>query len=434
MKLELWLKRILKAYLFVLPWQTVFIFQERLLNGSKWQYGTLQFFVTEGLLWLLIFLFMFWYYKRYKQERKHKKIKATKGRLFLGSMLLFIIYTSASVLWALDPAIAQQYSLYVMEASFLFLIIVLGPLSTKEILQWFIYGSFLPAVLGIVQFITQSTFSYTSIGLSLHEVQTPGTSILQVEGRRILRAYGTLSHPNVFGGYLVMVSTAILGFVALKKNDFQKMWFVRITGVFVIAALFFTYSRSAWIALAIIVCGIIILVPRKKYNVLFSALGYAAILGVFLITMFRSHLVGRITINNIYETISIEERVSGVEESFGIIKDHIWLGVGPGNYTYAMYQNNSDRPGWEYQPVHVVFLLALAELGIVGYGLIFAIIFTFFHLFRARSTKMYVVFGVGIVAMAPLLLFDHYLYTSYIGIVLVALYLALLTRLITVHK
>ena len=44
------LRTLLGLLLFLLPWQTIWITQERFLNGAKWQYGTQGFYATEFLL------------------------------------------------------------------------------------------------------------------------------------------------------------------------------------------------------------------------------------------------------------------------------------------------------------------------------------------------------------------------------------------------
>ena len=37
--LEQILSFLIKAFLFILPWQTIWIYREQFLNGFKWQYG-----------------------------------------------------------------------------------------------------------------------------------------------------------------------------------------------------------------------------------------------------------------------------------------------------------------------------------------------------------------------------------------------------------
>ncbi len=47
-----------KLFLLLLPFQTVWIYDEMFLNGVKSQWGTSGFYVTEGLLWVSIILFI----------------------------------------------------------------------------------------------------------------------------------------------------------------------------------------------------------------------------------------------------------------------------------------------------------------------------------------------------------------------------------------
>jgi len=51
-------KLLLLAFLFLLPFQIVYIVQDNFLNGAKWQYGTSVFYLTEMILWLAIIFFI----------------------------------------------------------------------------------------------------------------------------------------------------------------------------------------------------------------------------------------------------------------------------------------------------------------------------------------------------------------------------------------
>ena len=50
-----------------------------------------------------------------------------------------------------------------------------------------------------------------------------------------------------------------------------------------------------------------------------------------------------------------------------IIKDNWLIGVGIGNYTFALRAKYPEIKVWELQPVHNTYLLILAELGVVGF-------------------------------------------------------------------
>jgi hypothetical protein len=151
----------IRAFLFVLPWQTVYIFREVFVTEYKFEYATLGFYTTETLLWMMVVLFMVWYWKKMKFEIGNWKLewRLTSDRAFVLSVLLFISYLFISILWSTDKDLALQQSLHVMEAFLLFFVLFLGPLDFKSAIKWLVIGASLPSLLGIWQFFSQSTFS-----------------------------------------------------------------------------------------------------------------------------------------------------------------------------------------------------------------------------------------------------------------------------------
>lgn len=452
-------KLMIGLVLFFLPWQTVWIYQERFLNGSKWQYGTLQFYGTEGLFWIAAILFIAWFVGKWKMEisKFKNEFHWTKDRVFVGASLLFIIYNLLSQFWAMDRGVATQQSLRVIEAFLLFFMLYLGPLHFRQAVFWFVAGSIIPSILGIAQFLLQTTWDLKWLGLTYHPVWEVGTSVVQGEIGRWLRAYGPFSHPNVFGGYLVTALVFTLGLFysrkigVIDKKIRDKRYEIGLVTVilFQVSALFFTFSRSAWIAFGIVAllhCYIII--KNKKFNYQPFTIYYLLPILIFLtltITYFPLVQIRWLHTSD-SEISSTEERWRGYREALTLFKQHPWLGVGVGNYTAALYALNPARFGWEYQPVHNVPLLVAVELGIVGTGLLILVVITFFIYYITRSpyharniyhnTNIYnndfskdVGYGglrvrcylLSVTGYVILVAFDHYLFSSYSGLLLTSL-------------
>ena len=387
------------------------------MNGSKWQYGTLGFYATEVLLWLAIFSFLFLYCKKIFVERKEKiKFSWSKDRVFILSVLVFLVYCFASVFWSLDTAVALQQSFHIMEAFLLFFVLYLGLVDWKRAAQWFVAGAVLQSAFGIYQFLTQSTFAFKWLGLVVHPVMEAGTSVIVGDGiGRVLRAYGAFSHPNVFGGYL-----AITIFVTLYLLFQDKKNKVLFGALFLqLIALFFTFSRSAWLAVGVVLVGLCVyFIKTKKWNytkIILSCFVFGAVLSALYFPLVHT----RVAHQSSHEIRSTEERVGGIKEGIQIWKTAPMLGVGVGNYTAASYKQNPTRPGYEYQPVHNVPLLVLSEFGVLGGGLLLLIVVTFFRLLP-KDKKAF--FFASIFIFGLLSIFDHYLYSSYIGILVSGIY------------
>lgn len=442
LSLENVLKFFIAAFLFLLPWQTVYIFREVFLAGTKIEYWTLNFYGTEILLWLIVILFMVWYWKKFRSQILDFRFHVTKDRVFVFSALLFTFYFLLSTLWSADKSLALQQSVRVMEAMLLFFILFLGPLKVKEAIKYLLLGSLVPAVLGIGQFLLQATFAFKWLGLAKHVSSEPGTSVIVGESiGRWLRAYGPFAHPNIFGGYIIIVLT-------LASVHLKRFKIVAVTNyLLLITALFFTFSRSA---LMVFLIGFFILLlfyllskppqhfvsappseggDKRGYLFLFL-IPYS----LFLIILFSPLVQTRVLGNSSHEVASVTERVSGYGEVLQIFKTSPWLGVGAGNYTLASYNLNPDLEAWQYQPVHNVGLLLLVELGTVGVLLLLFVFFSFIRFFvgviKSKGVGVLSLVGLGLLltAYCLLLLFDHYLYTSYVGLALSGIYWGILSR------
>ena len=421
------------------------------MQGSKWEYGTIGLYATEVLGWVLVLLFMIWYILRMQNvEFRMQKFSWSKDRIFILSLFLFTLYGLLSSFWAGDSQLALQHGQWVMLGTLLFLLFSIGPVKAKSALWAFVLGSVPVGVLGIWQFLSQSTFGSTLLGLTQHIVSVPGTSIIESETiGRWLRAYGSFSHPNVFGGYLVfaIASTLLLSFTVKK----WKRVFLHAIVVLQSAALFFTFSRSAWIAVGIVLlfyCSIVVrnakfwkglwwgsrtrdlpplALPLGKGEKRAALLGLvASIVSVFAVFSFIYFplLQTRFAASSSHEVASITERVSGYHDAWQLFRENWFLGVGGGNYTYALMQVLPGYDVWWYQPVHVVPLLFVVEYGLVGGALLLFVSVSFFRL----QTTDYRLYFILVTCYLPLLFLDHYLWSSLTGIMLLFVYTSLYFR------
>ncbi len=436
--LEYAFKLFLCLFLFLLPWQTIWIYREPFINGVKWEYGVLGYYGTEVLLWLSVIFFILWYAKklRVRLQTSDFRLRPTKDRLFILSVLIFLIYVFISSIWAVDGELARQQAFRIMEAFLLFFMLYLGPLSFRSAIKWFVAGAVLPAILGIWQFFTQSTFSSPLLGLALHEVSQAGTSIISgPEIGRWLRAYGPFNHPNVFGGYLVVFVTVLLVSGAntqpppdlpFRKGEILGKKALSLTSYLLcITALFLTFSRSAWLAFAVLISIYLFTTWREKNKQNISIILGTLLLLFSLTAIFLPLVQNRFSQNSKHEVQSVSERVDGYVQATNLLKKDPWWGVGAGNYTAELINQYPDVPTWAHQPAHNVFLLVLVELGLVGLFLILVIIYFFVRQQSLMTKNPYFLYLTSYIL---LLLFDHYLYSSYVGLMLTAILFGLFSR------
>ena len=425
-------KYLLQLFLFLLPIQTVYIVQDGFLNGQKWQYGTIVFYLTEMLLWLAVIFFITDFFVLLKRKEIKVKRAWDKEKLFSVSVLLFLLYLLFNTFFvASNFEVAYQLTRWWMLSFLLFIILSSGILKTKEILWPIFWASIFPTVLGIWQFLTQQTFASKFLGLAMHSPEVSGVSVVASEQiGRWLRAYGTFSNPNIFAGFLFVVIVCTFLLMQRVENKKQKL-FLQVTMLLQTMALFFTFSRSAWIAWGFFVIFIFLFCLFKNKKV---AWGVIFSLFLFLILLFTYWplVQNRTEIKSNYEVRSITERWDGYREALDIWDKNKYWGVGPGHYTLASFTLDNSRNGATYQPVHNVFLLFIVEIGIVGFALFCFILATFVSYFLsiAKSKKRFLSLVFLLISLI-LGLFDHYLLSSYVGMLMLSTYLAVLTRLST---
>jgi len=437
--LENTLQFLLKLFLFVLPWQTIYIFQERFIGNTKIEWWTQGIYATEILLWVIVVVFMGWYWKNFRFKIKDFRFKMTKDRIFALSVLVFLLYSFFSIFWAFDRSLALQQSLRIMEMFLVFFIFWLGPLNFEKAVKWLLYGSVLPCLLGVGQFLMQADFAFKWLGLSAHPAWQAGTSIVASDSiGRWLRAYGPFAHPNVFGGYLVVVIGLLqiydLRFKILKNNKNILFIFYSL----LLISLFFTFSRSAWLVVFIF---LLVHLFFNKNNLKFKILNLRFliprfVLALILVISFFPLLHTRFSNESISEVRSTTERVSGYKEAWKIFKENPVFGVGAGNYTVAEYNLNPNLQAWEIQPVHNVGVLFVVEFGIIGVLFLLFVIISFarfmMHVSQCNWRGSCCVIYVSCYVL--LAMFDHYLYSSYIGLILTGLFFGLIIKQKTEEK
>ncbi|MFB6181944.1 MAG: O-antigen ligase family protein [Candidatus Magasanikbacteria bacterium] len=430
---------IFRAFLFLLPFQTIWIYRSVVLEGAKWQYGTLGFYGTELLLWLGVVCYMVWYLQQRKIFSSEVNFSWTKDRIFLSVCLAFLIYSFVSIGWAFDPNLAFQYSLWLMEAVLLISILISGPFDSNELILWFTGGGVLQALLAIFQFATQSTFALDLLGMSSQPIIASGTSV--IEGGRIgrwLRAYGSFPHPNMLGGYLSFVVISLISAVSVRDFEFKyEKIIISITLMILAAGVFVSFSRAAWLVLIvtlIFTCFHVFFHNKAHSNKVTDSVIVTTVLFIILVVVSFPLVETRLSISSSTEVRSVTQRMSGIALAGAVLEDHTLLGVGANNYTAALIDKIPGEPGWFYQPVHNSFLLFLVEFGLVGtLLLIAAVIAWYYFMFHRKVIHPDDAFYLSLIIFAVFILgnLDHYLASSFVGIMMLSTVIGLFSRIHT---
>lgn len=417
--------RLVSLFLFLLPWQTRWIIRSAEIGGAPWEYGTLAFYATEILLWVIIFL-------GWKDViRWCARIGAWK---WVVCALLALAFLSSA--WSPAPLVTFFAVLHLLEAGLLIFILAASSReSFKMFAIAFVLGAVAQSGLGVAQVALQWVHPSTIFGIALHDPIVSGTSVIETATGRFLRAYGGLPHPNMLGGYLAVAIFFIIALVRDVKK--RSTWIVMLAAsILTLLALFLTFSRSAWIALAAGVLGMIFLIFSRKHGnapdpiVRFRLASFALAAVVILAICsfaFRDVVATRFTGSTRLETISRAERLHGISDAFVLIKERPLVGSGLGASTFALALRRPGFPTWAYQPVHNGFVLIAVELGAFGVIVILALLIGLWRVaswwWKKSAPEDRVHLAALCSAISVILvisLFDHYLWSLYFGNLLTA--------------
>ncbi|MFH1030828.1 MAG: O-antigen ligase family protein [bacterium] len=475
-------KYLLILYIFLLPIQTRFIYYQAMLNNGEWEYGTKSLYATEILLLIIILLYIIGAVKKIFESEvpKPRFLQTAKGNLknpLISLPIALLFWSAFSILWSYDKSLAWYRWTVLLEGIILYLILISNfqflisnhpalnegqnhdaqnykknKFSSAVIIA-LIAGVALQSLLAIYQFATQQVIANKWLGMAGHIPETLGSSVVETSLRRWLRSYGSLPHPNILAAYLGIGFLIFLFFYSKNSNNPEKesapkdefkkrgIKILKTFAVLILAiAILFTFSRAAW--LGIIFAGIIFIFSNRKrfFDLSPTNIGFA-IFFIFLIFLFREPIHTRLKGENRLEKKSNHEHILSYKEGFEIIKANPFLGIGIGNYTLVLYNKNSTLPSYSYQPSHNFFMLLWAELGIIG--LVTFIIFLFAiikRIFMSRfnatllkqrcdkdrnetmdkeSEDPYPRRQIALlVFLLILMLFDHYFWSLYFGVIL----------------
>lgn len=414
-----WLTIFLGVFLFVLPWQTRFIFGSVPLEGAVSEYGTLSLYASEVILVIGLFI-------GYAADGFPKLKKENARPAFLA--LAILLYSLLVVPFSAAPVVSLMALFHFAVALLFFLALLDERTDFKRLLMVFAASLVLPVLLGIFQVLSGGSPAISIFGLALRNAEHLGDAVVMMGDERVLRAYGTFPHPNMFGGYLAV---GILAAIGASEKKYAPYFFV--LSAFLTLGLLLTASRSAFLGLVLgsVLAGIVLKVRRisvSKKIVLPAAVVIIAI--VLLSSLFAPGLVSKVRGGGELELRSLNERMTQYEDFPNVVGGSWLFGNGPGTYVFALAHENPERPVWEYQPLHNVPLLIVGEIGIVGFILVLLWSSTIdkMNLDRFPNRDAVLAFAMGNVILA-ILFFDHYLWSSYAGLCLIALVMGLTVRM-----
>lgn len=265
----------------------------------------------------------------------------------------------------------------------LYLFLVNGPLEGEPLFKAFSWSLFaascLQSIFALFQYFLQS-----SLGLRLLNEHPLNATILVPNGRRslldffsearegtgeIYRAMGTLSHPNLLGGFLVaglLLTVGLLWSNPKWRKEISVLYFLQL------AALSVTYSRSAIFACLLGTAFWFFLMRKNAQTNLRTPLLVFCLslaLGAFFFAEQYLHRGGIINYS-VIAAASDTERFSFQRIALKLLADHPLRGVG---FEQFGFRAAPLDPNGLYLmtkgTVHNIYLLIAVEMGIFALGI-----------------------------------------------------------------
>lgn len=309
-------------------------------------------------------------------------------RFKLTDLSPFLLIIIINFLYSKNPLSSFNWTLHFL--IYLTFIFSLTKSELKEaLIKFYPLGVFFQLILSLLQVWLGHTIGgpLYYLGERSLVVGSPGIAMGSFLGQVVLRAYGTFSHPNVLGGWLV---TGYYLYLHLTQNPKAR---AIVTVVIVIATLL-TQSRSAAL------CLFFIIIPFLYLKRTFARAALYLIVSLFAIH-FSYFSPPRFDLAN-------QERRSLVIISSKIIQQYPIFGSGLES-SISTYPTISPRTRL-LQPDHNSLTLLLSWIGLFGTLAIFTLI--------PKNTSSLLYF---LLPLVPLFLLDHYFLTSPQGLFLLVL-------------
>ncbi len=381
------------------------------IHGQFNEYSGIYLYLSDIFLILAFISHFFKLYNNNYNLSIKKGGRVTLSKLFHVEQLFFMLIILAffSLFWASNKNVAVFGSLKLLELFLLVLyvsrrIVPRGTILKNSFGLIIIFG-LIQSIIGIWQFIIQHSIGFFWLKESLISPSISGVAKLVFGGNKMIRAYGLFPHPNILGGFLLVSIILTLSsqkmfcthpegkkcstwniFSSAKMNQ-RALWIITLIQI---VALLLTFSKSAMMGLIVSLTYIFVPrgtnwrnltrvaknVPRGTQKQLFLA---------GLIILVLTYLFHPST--NSFITKSIQDRLFLTNVSRGTILSNPIFGLGIGQFVIDMQRYYSNKLlDWQFQPVHNVFILIWAELGLIGLLIFIILLWKMFHVEHKLGT------------------------------------------------
>ncbi len=367
------------------------------LSGIRIDYLAPTLYLTDILSLVCIYYFMLQCVIPVKTGIQTIIFQFKRGNLRLVIPLIFLLIIN--YFFALSKPLWFYSGLRILQWICIF-IYFKNKAKNKSFFSALLLGAFLGGVVELILSLSQLA-SRQSIqgwwyyaGERAFSILTLGIAKAYFLGHEFLRPYGTFSHPNSLAGFYLLLYAVVLVHPRITNMLFKTI----LLSVFSFL-IFVSFSRSA-IAVYVVLNSIYLV----KNSLHCKLCILAKVIISCLLLFFAWNISG--------DSKGMQKRFDFSEKAVAIIKEKPLSGVGLGSYLIAQHSYPQKFSTFFEQPVHNIYLLTVAQLG-VPLSLLFLILIS-----RFLSPKFIFLFPLLVVLLTGCM--DHYWLTLQQNVLLTA--------------
>jgi len=308
-----------------------------------------------------------------------QKIYVTPSLLTL-FLIAFTIILGINTFVSVDRPLTLYHFLRALSLLGLYLFVIDRKYDVQKLIPAIAIQVAVQALVAIPQFLNQKDLGLQVLGEYRLNADWEGVSIVLVNGERWLRSYALTDHPNILGGSLAFALVLLIGhYLDIRKR--AALW-IPASITLGSLALFTSFSRSAWFALAASLLFVFFFAFSFWGRESIKRLAVLAVLaGIFLLPVVADNwplVETRLPFGSKdfspTEIQSIGERALLNSAATQIFIQSPIMGSGFATSPQVMRSLNAEFSTY-YQPAHFVLLTAAAETGLLGSALYAVILF-----------------------------------------------------------
>ena len=269
--------------IFSIPFQTRKIFYQFGNGFNEWT--SVYLYLTDILLILILFLW-FW---RLRKERflknTNKEWFGKKVRYFGLWLVLFLIIAFISLVRAQNIQLGFYAWFKLLEFILLFFYLKFNfnsLFSFKRLAQVLVASGLLQSLIALGQYFNQKSLGLWYLTESPLGIDMAGVAKFTAGGIKLIRAYGSLPHPNLLAVFLFFCLFCLFYLWFNKKYSLKGYLFLSVIFFFLFFSLFLTFSRLV-ISTFLLATLIYLVVLFKKHK--------KEVLGLFFVVIISSSMI-----------------------------------------------------------------------------------------------------------------------------------------------